>query len=995
MMKPLSLFIFLLGSTLSMNAQTGILRGQLTDDSGAFIPKAKVMVTGPISGGQVLTFSATSNEAGRYEIDRLRPGSYNVTAVTDNLATREPSTIVVGAGLTKLDLQLGIRPHEENVTVQDSGGPTVSTDTAANASGLVMRGEALDALSDNPDDLQADLQNLAGPSAGPSGGSIYIDGFSGGEIPAKESIREIRLNQDPFSPEFDKLGYGKVEIFTKPGSNKYHGTMDYNLGTDVWNARNPYAAQKAPLLLNEFEGGASGPVTKRSSFTLDAQRNTVDNGSVVNAVTLDPSTLSPEPFTSISKAIQHYTRVSPRLDYQLGESNTMSLRYGVTRADIQGAGIGSFDLISRGHHTSYTTQTLQLTETAVLGTAVNETRFQYYRNAIQLAANTDSPTLQVLGSFTGGGSYLGHSADTQNSFELQNYTSLLAHAHAWKFGVRVRGLVENSMSPVNFNGTYTFAGGVVPVLNGDNQPIGTSTASVSSIERYRRTVLFEQLGYSPAQVRALGGGASQFSIGNGVPGIVENQIDIGLFVGDNWRARSNLTIAYGLRYEAQTNTSDWRDFAPRVSLAWAPNFASKHKKTVVRAGFGMFYDRFPLVNTLAADLYNGITQRQYVLTNPDTYPNIPTSSQLAISQSPQLVQRISSDIRSPYIMQSAVTLEHQVSSSTTMAITYSNSHGLHILRSRDINAPLPGTFTPGMPGTGAYPIPGSSGPVLLVDSSGLYNQNQVIANFNTKVNRGLNFFGFYVFNHAKSDTDGVGAAASNTYDYRNAYGTAIANSYNFQGEYGNASTDIHHRVTVGGSLSTRWNVRLSPYVILQSGVPFNITSGNDTFGTTLYNARPGIATAPGKAGLIQTSYGLLDPNPIEGEAVLPRNYGRGPAQYTVNLRISKSFGLGPEKGGGSASNAPGLSTSQGQAAATGSLGIGRLFGTPSTSRKYNLICSMSIRNLLNHNNPGPIIGNITSPLFGRANQIAGTPNGEGFSENASNRRLEMQIRFTF
>jgi hypothetical protein len=116
---------------------------------------------------------------------------------------------------------------------------------------------------------------------------------------------------------------------------------------------------------------------------------------------------------------------------------------------------------------------------------------------------------------------------------------------------------------------------------------------------------------------------------------------------------------------------------------------------------------------------------------------------------------------------------------------------------------------------------------------------------------------------------------------------------------------------------------------------------------------------------------------------------------TVNLRFSKSIGFGPEKGGSTSANGPTLSAGQRQAAATGGMGLGRLMGNPTTSRKYNLILSMSARNLLNHDNPGPIIGNITSPLFGRANQVSGGPNGEGFSENASNRRLEMQLRFTF
>src|SRR4029077_3454635 len=167
----------------------------------------------------------------------------------------KPIHISLHAGLQTMNLTLTVASKQERVTVQSENGPALSTDATSNAGALVLRGADLDALSDDPDDLMADLQALAGPSAGPNGGSIFIDGFSSGDLPAKNSIREIRINQNPFSPEYDKLGYGKIEIFTKPGSDRYHGTADYNLGTKVWNSRNPYSPQKAPFLLNEFEGG--------------------------------------------------------------------------------------------------------------------------------------------------------------------------------------------------------------------------------------------------------------------------------------------------------------------------------------------------------------------------------------------------------------------------------------------------------------------------------------------------------------------------------------------------------------------------------------------------------------------------------------------------------------------------------------------------------------------------------------------------------------------
>ena len=419
-----------------------------------------------------------------------------------------------------------------------------------------------------------------------------------------------------------------------------------------------------------------------------------------------------------------------------------------------------------------------------------------------------------------------------------------------------------------------------------------------------------------------------------------------------------------------------------MAFAWAPGGgAGKRAKTVLRAGFGIFYDRFPLANTLTADRFNGIVQQQYVVTDPDFYPNLPPLSSLAGFQSTQVIQEINSHLRAPYIVQSALTLERQLPRNTTLAVTYTNSHGLHELRSEDINAPLPGTYNPGVQGSGVFPL-GHPGTVELMESSGLYNQNQVISNVNTKLNAGVSLFGFYVFNRAHSNTDGVG--------------TFPANPYSFAGEYGPAATDVHHRVTVGGSINLKWAVRISPFVVMQSGAPFDITAGNDLYGTTLFNARPGIGADPTKPGLIPTPYGLLDPNPSPGERLLPRNFGRGPGQYNVNLRIAKVIGFGKERGASGA--APARSGGGGAGnplqAATGR-GLGGLIGTPTTPHRFNLSIGLSIRNLLNHTNPGPIVGNITSPYFGFANQIAGGQNGEGFYETANNRRLESQIKFTF
>src|ERR1700749_672012 len=126
--------------------------------------------------------------------------------------------------------------------VTDEAAAALSVDPAANAGAIVIQGKDLEALSDDPDELQSDLQALAGPSAGPNGGEIYIDGFTGGTLPPKSSIREIRINQNPFSAQYDKLGYGRIEVFTKPGTDEYHGQF-YLMGNDsVFNTSNPFAS---------------------------------------------------------------------------------------------------------------------------------------------------------------------------------------------------------------------------------------------------------------------------------------------------------------------------------------------------------------------------------------------------------------------------------------------------------------------------------------------------------------------------------------------------------------------------------------------------------------------------------------------------------------------------------------------------------------------------------------------------------------------------------
>jgi hypothetical protein len=963
-------------------AQTASLRGQVTDQSGATV--ADAIVT--LQGAAGFATSAAAGKNGAYSFASLQPGKYTVDASAPNLGLKQPVEITIAAGRQTLDLTLYVTVVSQQVTVEENAA-VLSTDTASNSNAVSITGKDLDALSDNPDELQADLQALAGPGAGPNGGSIYIDGFSGGELPPKNAIREIRINQNPFAPEYDKLGYGRIEIFTKPGTDKFRGSLGYNFATDKWNSRNPYSAQKAPFHLHESRNTLSGPLGSRASFTVDFAREWVDNGAVINGVTLDPATLVAGPYNSTNLASMRRTIVTPRIDYQLSPKHTLSARYSYRRDDIKNAGVGGLNLASAGFHNDSSSQTVQLTETAMLSaTTVNETRFQFYRPVTISTANSSGAALRVMGAFVGGASTVGGSSDTQNSFELQNYTSFLHHNHTLRYGFRIRGTNDESVALQNFNGTFTFSGGLAPQLDANNQIVLSGgqpvQANISSIESYRRTLLFQRLGYSAAQIRQMGGGASQFTMSAGSPMSKVSQVDLGFFFGDEWKARPDLTVAFGLRYETQNNAHDWIDFAPRVGLAWAPGAGGKAgTNTVIRGGFGIFYDRFALSNTLAATRYNGVTQQQFVLASPDFFPNVPAASSL-IGAFPSTIQQVGSGLRAPYLMQSAVALERQLPHKTTMAITYAMSHGLHQLRSVDANAPALGTYNPAVPGSGVYPL-GVARQVLVMQSTGEYNQNQLIANVNSRINANFSLSGMYTLNRAMSNTDGVN--------------TLPANPFSMVGEYGPAATDMRHYGSITGSLTPYWGVTFSPMLVLASGPPFDITVGRDLYGDGLFNARPGIATDASRPGVVATKYGLLDPNPAAGERLLSRNFGRGPGQVVLNMRVGRTFGFGSRREGvdlgSNPANTPGGGGNRGGGSSPFSMGGGGGGGSTG-SRHYNLVVSMAIRNLMNHNNPGPITGNITSPLFGLANQPAGDGGGI-FSESANNRKLELQTRLTF
>ncbi|HEX8175819.1 MAG TPA: carboxypeptidase regulatory-like domain-containing protein [Pyrinomonadaceae bacterium] len=965
------LLLFSVAAVSFAQAPTGTLRGRVRDELGGLILGAKVSAIDAKGAER----SVQTTERGEFVLDGLEPGLYHLRVSASGFALYEDASVRVAAGRAQtLDIQLRVEMKNEEVAV--GTGEQLSTDAENNRSATVLRGAELDALPDDPDDLMGALQALVGPSAGPQGGQILIDGFmnTGQPLPPRSTIREIRINQNPFSAENDRLGFGQIQILTRPGTDRLRGEAFLGFADESLNSRNPFAQNRAPYQTRQYGANISGPVIKnRASVIFNFERRETDDNVVVNATVLDDA-LNIIPFRQAVTVPQTRLGSGARLDYQLNPNHNLTARYALFRLENERANVGGFFLPEAAYRVTNTVQTFQFTETAILSERVlNEFRVQYiYENQVEYG-DSSRPTVNVLGAFNGGGTGIGHESNPEWRLWLQDNAAFTMGGHTLRAGGRLRVTGIEDISTFNFGGSFTFAGGLAPELDAageivpdvSGQPV---MSNITSIERYRRTLLFLRRGLSAAEIRARGGGATQFSLTGGEPASYGRQVDFGAFVQDEWRVRPELSLSLGLRYESQTNINNGLNLAPRISFAWAPKQKTKEPQLVVRGGFGLFYDRFNENIVVTASRYNGITQRQFVLSDPavlDLFPAVPSFESVAANTSfPPLIRRIGVALRVPYMIQSALSLERQLPLKTTVTLTYINSRTRRAFNSRNVNAPLPGTFNPNVSGSGVRPD-ASAGNILQFESGGRINQNQLLVAVNNRLSSNLSFFVNYSLNKTMSDTEGLG--------------TFPANSYDPSGEYSRSSFDVRHTFSMGGNFATRFGIRLSPLVIATSGRPFNITTGLDANGDTLFTDRPAFATDLSKPGVVMTRFGAFDPNPEAGQQIIPRNFGQGPSFFVVNLNVSRTFGFG-----GVVSNTQGGSGAAAQSRTAAN-----------AEKRYGLTLTLRVQNLFNRTNGGVPVGNLSSPLFGQSVSSAGSFGFGGANPAAGNRRLETQLRFTF
>ncbi|HEX7330159.1 MAG TPA: TonB-dependent receptor [Pyrinomonadaceae bacterium] len=993
----LSLIIVLAVALVAAQQSRGSLRGVITDELGAVIVGANVTLT----DASATLKKTTTNGEGVYTFTGLAPGKYTVQAIAPGFAQSESKEVDITNARQTLDLTLRVM-IEEKVTVAET---PVSTEATNNANQTVISGKDLDALPDDPDELAAALQALAGPSVGPNGGQIFIDGFTGSTMPSKDAIREIRINQNPFAAENDQPS-GRIDILTRPGTDKFRGGASLNFNDESLNSRNPFAvnsSKRAPFQIRQYDMNVSGPVVKRkASFFFNFGRIETDDNELVRAKVLDDN-LNVVDFGEAFLVPRRNLFFSPRIDYAINPDHTLVVRYNYNRSSTKDQGVGGFNLPERGFDTLSVNQQLQVTETAILNpTTINETRFQFSHIRFEQTGDNSIPALDVSGSFGSGNPQVGHSTNERTAWELNNFTAKQHGVHAIKFGGRIRHIKIDETNEGNFGGTWTFTGGF----------------GLSSIERYQLTLRLQKQLFTPEQIRAAGGGATAFSINAGNPFADVSQTDYGVFIQDDWRIRPNLTFSYGLRYEIQTNSYSKYNFAPRLAVAWSPGAANSAKppKMVIRVGTGFFYNRFSENNTLQANRFDGSNVIQTAVIEPfdrdsppglveQQLPNVaaiykvlnqwsptavPSLTDLPATQ--QAIWLVDPKIQNPTVWVLGTQVERQLPRNITMFMGFFNLRIVHVIRARDINAPLPFTITELTP-NGIRPDP-TRGEINRYEASGQFNQRQFFIGFNSRFSRTFQLNANYSLSKTTNDTDGQGGALF------------PVNSYDASGEFGRSSFDIRHRFSIFGTINLPWwKLVVNPFVVANTGQAFNITTGQDRNLDRQFNERPSFAgpNADCSAQNIRcTRFGNFNLTPLPGEPIIPRNFAQAPGFFVINLRVSRTFMFGTINRGNAAAAAA-RPAATGPAPATGATAAGpRPQGggaaVPSEKR-YNLNVSINFQNILNRVNLGVPVGNLASPDFGESLGLApifgGFGGPAGGSAGAGNRRIYAQLRLNF
>ncbi len=784
------------------------ISGTVTDPSGAGIPNADVIARQ--RGANTAAAEARTDNLGKFQLISVPAGAIEISVSHPEFTSKTVPLSITDRTPAPLTIPMQLAGVHEALTVSDTTAE-VSTDSSNNLDTVAIDRQTMDSLPVFDQNYVAAMsQFLDAGSVGTSGATLVVNGMEQSNIGVTASaIQEVKINQNPYSAEFSRPGRGRIEVILKPDSPVYHGTVNFLFRDSTLDARNPFAAIRPPEQKRIYEASLLGPVghNKKNSFLLSVDREEQDLQAVVFASTLQGLLQQTVPNP------QRSTEISASITHQFTENHLATVRGNFDDSSVDNQGVGSLVLPEAGVNTRNREEELYYNDSLTISPRLlNQFRVVFGRDRAPSVSVSDAPSIVVPGVFTGGGAQ----ADmlrTENHMNLNEILSWTPSKHSIRAGINVPDISRRGMDDkTNTGGTYYF----------------------SSLQNYQL-----RQPYSFIQQQ-----------GNGH--IVFLEVVAGGFVQDDYRVRPNLTISAGLRYDWQNFFHDNNNVSPRLALAWSPG---KRRRTVLRAGGGIFYDRTGNAPIFDLERYNGNRLRQIVLSDP-SYPAIlPPGGLTAI---PGTLVRLAPNVRIPYLAQFSAGMERQLYKGTTLGVTYWASRGVDLFRSRDVNAPLPPDYlTRPDAAIGVY---------RQIESSGHLEANSLEVSFRGQATRYFQGMIQYTFGKTMTDVPGNYAVSARS----SGISAFPANNYDLTGEWSRADYDARHRLNLLGTTHAAKYLDLGVGFNVSSGLPYTETTGLDEYHTGYANARP-----PG----------------------VPRNSLQGAATAELDLRWSHDFLLKNRKEG--------------------------------------------------------------------------------------------------
>ena len=613
----------------------GRVQVSVVDPSGAVVPDATVNLVGLESATQAATLPPVkSNDEGIAIIERVPPGRYSVRAEFPGFELGLLRDIRVRAGDSRHVVILPLAKFEDTVTV-GRDVQEAAADRRTTEFGLNLSKEQIDALSDDPTELQRQIAELAGPDA-----IVRVDSFEGQQLPPRAQIKSIHVTRDQFAAEAANPGSTFVDIITQPGVGALRGTLNFSFRDGSMSGRSQFTPTRGPEQVKDVNGTIGGTIVQnKTGFSLSMNSQNQFVTPILNARLPEgqrAETLSlRQPLTGFN--------LNSLIDHSITRDQVLRVSFNTRRNTRQNQGIGDYNLPDRAFSQKQNESTLRIQEAGPIGRrSFINTRLSYNWLDLDMHSAVEKPAIVVQDAFTSGGAQNEQVAHVQQVV-LASDIDYVRGIHSWRGGVELQGNWFTASSSFNYLGTYTF----------------------SSLDAYQR-------GEPILYTRSLG-----------TPEVNYHNLQGAVYFQDDIRVRRGLTFSPGIRYSLQERVNDSAGIAPRFGFTWAPSAAGR---TTLRGSAGIFHSWLPLQMIEQTLRLNGELQREIIIRHP-SYPDPGDVSALTLPTSKYMIGR---DFKLGRNVRYSGGVDQVLSPRVRMNVLYNYIHLQQQPRGRNVNAPVNG-----------------------------------------------------------------------------------------------------------------------------------------------------------------------------------------------------------------------------------------------------------------------------------------------------------------